>query len=90
MAWVVPKVPTYGQKSSGEINLENIFLIGQSNVLQEQKKKNIYIYIYLFNSGRCPYYSVPHLSDRNDANPKNPSLVHFGLHKHSLLVAITQ
>ena len=48
MAWVVPKVPTYGRKSSGEINLENIFLIGQSNVLQEQKKKNIYIYIYIY------------------------------------------
>ena len=48
MAWVVPKVPTYGQKSSGEINLENIFLIGQSNVLQEQKKKeHTYIYIYI-------------------------------------------
>ena len=52
MAWVVPKVPTYGQKSSGEINLENIFLIGQSNVLQEQKKKeHTYIYIYLTADG---------------------------------------
>jgi len=32
MAWVVPKVPTYGKKGSEEINKENIFLMGQSNV----------------------------------------------------------
>ena len=27
MAWVVPKVPTYGKKGSGEINKENIDII---------------------------------------------------------------